>query len=117
MYDFDASVDTAVADHGVWNMSATMLYSSLTLYQDSQNNAFDFLATGVAGYIVPPATAYDPDAAGEYTFALNVTDLAGNDIGTSAIRVNVESVPDGGATLLLLATALGAMGLGRRFRG
>ena len=117
LYDFDANPGTDETDHGVWSMSDTLLYYGATLYEDSQNCAFDFLADGVPGFIVPPPTAtYDPIAEGEYTFALVLRDVSsGGQVGRSAIRVN--AVPDVGSTLALMLTAVGSLGLGiRRLR-
>jgi hypothetical protein len=81
--------------------------------QDSQN-----LGMGVF-----PVGTFDPNATGEYSFAL-VLLKDGTELGRSAINVNVNetgkkplaAVPDGGSSLVLLGIALTGLGSIARFR-
>lgn len=115
-YDFDPAVGTNEADHGTVSFAGTTLV--LSPNGSSSNLGFNSLATsGVATFgphsftTVTPTGTFDPNAAGQYTFALrayrdaNFTDL----VGSTAIAVNVVPEPGtfalAGLALLGLATA------------
>ncbi len=94
-YDNNAAIGNDVSDY----------YPGGNLnYQDSENLGFGFFDGGI----------YDPNANGQYGFALVAYDSTGLEIGRSAILVNVgdggSRVPDGGSTLLLLGLGFMAMG-------
>ena len=112
LYDFDPGAGTDEADHGV--LSVILLPNSLV--EDSWNLGMTFLGTAVSGFgwsITPPTySVFDPNATGEYTFALILRGQNGIEIGRSAIRVNV--VPDAGATVTLLGLGLAGLSLARR---
>jgi len=92
LYDFDPAADTELANHGVWSLSQTaaVFGGSPTLFEDSQNLLFDFLATDFPPLITAPLGAFDPDVVGEYTFMLRLTNL---DAQPVSIRVKVGAVP------------------------
>jgi hypothetical protein len=76
-------------------------------FQNSWNLGMAFLGAG-----------FNPNVAGEYDFALILTNASGAEEGRSAIRVNVgSSVPDGGASALFLALSLAGIAAFRRRRG
>jgi hypothetical protein len=76
--------------------------NSTTTIQNSFNLAFAFL--GVPGF--------DPNAAGQYAFELQVQTAAGGPVlATDAIVVNVGSVPDATSTAGLLGLGLAGLGL------
>ncbi len=119
LYDFDPGADTAESDLGVWDLSLT--FPTDTLSQGSQNLGFGFLAAGFPGVIAPPAFgAFDPNTAGEYTFALRVFQLGSDpamDEPLGAASINVNTVPEPISASLFGIGALGlAIGGARRRR-
>jgi hypothetical protein len=86
------------------------------LGQDSTNLGFGFY-TGAAA---TNGINFNPNVAGEYSFALVVRNATGAEVGRSAINVNVRTpgtVPDGGVTAVLLGfSMLGVAGLKRKFQ-
>lgn len=108
LYDFDSSVGTDEADHGVINFGP-MLAESLPL-QGSQNLLFSYLGDSSLPGITAPGFSFDPSVAGEYTFALTASNGT-EELGRSAIRV--ETVPEP-STLALMGLGLFGLGWVRR---
>ena len=117
-YDLDPAAGTDLADYGHIDLDAALNGGGgggLTLFQDSQNLAFAFLASGVPGVVFPPASApFDANASGEYGLVLRVRDQAGNDLGTSAILIDVNGVPEPGSLALAGLALLGGFAARRQ---
>lgn len=106
LYDLDPGTDTDSADLGVFGDPALAFYG----YQGSQNLNFTYLAAGVPGAVTAPTfNAFDPNAPGEYSFALQSTAFSEQ----VSINVNVSAVPLP-ASLPLLLAAFGGVALLRR---
>jgi hypothetical protein len=123
-YDFHPAAGTDESAHGTINLSAVVLLPPpfgagmpVSHVEDSQNLLFGFLATPAPPFITPPPGSFDPNAVGEYTFALVTKSSGGSELGRSAIQVNVSSVPEVASTGTLLLLGIGSvLGLGRRMR-
>lgn len=89
----------------------TMLSSGISLFlagstnQDSWNLGMPFLGSG-----------FDPTVAGEYSFALILRNATGQELGRSAINVNVGHVPDTASTGLLALAGFGSLLVFARMR-
>lgn len=109
-YDFDTALDNSLASLGNIDITAAVAASaapSLTLIEGSENLFFGFLSSGVPGIVTPPAGAFDPNADGEYNFALQVSSN-GFSLETVAVDVQVgdlnqNAVPEPSTALLLVA--------------
>jgi hypothetical protein len=111
LYDFDPGVGTDDAQHGVVDIS-TLLGALTYPVQDSQNLGFAFLDTSSPPVITPPTyPSFNPLVNGEYTFAIRVSNSAGQ-LGETAIEVN--SVPEPGSMILFGLGAVGAIAGVRR---
>lgn len=99
-YDFDPAVGNAQSSHGIITLNN---YFNRATVQGSQNLLFGFLTNPL--YVTAPTGSFNPNAAGEYTFALTVSDsTSGLELGRSAMRVVVNSdvVPVPEPTSLIL---------------
>ena len=122
-YDFDPTFDNGPAGLGTSNISGAIgdgllvgdgIPTDATLFEGSQNLLFDFLADDVPGYQTAPTYgAFDPNATGEYNFAIQVA-RAGWSVEQVRMDVQVVPIP---AAAVLFPSALAFMGwLGRRRR-
>lgn len=110
-YDFDTGLDTPPASLGSVDLTTAILAfgdPNATLYQGSENLMFSYLATSVPGILIAPPGSFDPNALGEYNFAITVSRPGFFPLETVAMDVQV--VPEPGTALLL---TLGLAGLGR----
>ncbi len=112
LYDFDPAANTLQTALG--NVDVTAAISSAAPFQDSQNLGFGFLAgTPPFPEITPPAfSTFNPNANGEYSFALIATDAQGAELGRSAILVN--TVPEPATMAMFSLLTVGAAGAYRR---
>ena len=115
LYDFDPAAGTDESALGqAWGPLGPATLLGPTTLQDSWNLGMTFLHPPTpSGVTSPTYPSFDPNTSGEYSFALLLRDLLGNELGRAAILVN--AVPDGGATLGLLGVGLlGLVALARR---
>lgn len=112
-YDLDAGRNTDEDALGVLNLNA---FFELEIggavgdtKQGSQNMLFSFLSMPLP-FLTPPTggASFDPWANGEYSFILAAYNGQGDELGRSAINVQVGEVPEPGVFALL---GLGAAGL------
>ncbi len=105
-YDFDAGFDTLLGSLGVINVTNAILGGSdpnATLIEDSQNLMFGFLASAIPGVLAPPAGAFDPNALGEYNFALTIS---GGGLPLETVAMDVEVVPEPAIFTLMSAAGI-----------
>jgi PEP-CTERM motif-containing protein len=121
-YDFDPAAGNDVGDEGSTNPVGFAEFicaisggefCATPPYQDSYNLGMTFLT--------PPAAhpTFDPDAAGQYTFAIVASDLNGGEVARTAIQVDVgnASVTPEPATMSMMAFGLvGMAGMASRRR-
>ncbi len=110
-YDFDPGFDTALADLGRIDLTASLLAGAgggagSTLEQGSQNLLFSFLSVDAPPFIDAPVGSFDPNVLGEYNFAIQVSGAGG--FGIETVAMDVQVVPEPGTALLL---GLGLAGL------
>lgn len=115
LYDFDPAPATDESAHGVLRFLLQNVSKPGDAAQNSWNLGMSFLASPAifpGGFLTPPAGSFNPNVPGEYTFALILRDKNLNELGRTAIRVNV--VPEAGATVGLLGLGLAGLTLLRR---
>lgn len=114
LYDFNPGANTPESSLGAIHLGNTLGAD------DSQNLLFAYLDGSTAigglaatlGFTTPPTGSFNPNADGEYSFALIARDVTGAEVGRSAITVNVgsgASVPDAGSTAGLALLSLGGL--------
>ena len=115
-YDFDTGEDTNIVDLGVIDITAgvALLDPGAGVSQNSQNLLFDFLENPTSPadtFITPPAGSFDPNALGEYNFAIVASD-PDSGFAVEIVAIDVQVVPEP-SSLALLAVG-GLAGLRRR---
>ncbi len=115
-YDFDPGFDTPLAGLGRIDLTASLLAGagggpSSTLEEDSQNLLFGFLAVDAPPFLDAPAGSFDPNALGEYNFAIQVSGAGG--FGIETVAMDVQVVPEPATALLIGLGLAGLAGAGR----
>jgi len=114
-YDFDPTFDNGPVGLGTINVTNGVLGSTDPLSsreEGSQNLLFGFLASDIPGLIdAPDYPAFDPNALGEYNFAIQVA-RAGWSV--EQVRMDVQVVPIPAAVWLFGSALLGLLGVRRR---
>lgn len=115
-YDFNPAFDNGPVNLGVGNVTNGILASANPLTQNvqgSENLMFSWLATSIPGFVTAPGgafTSFNPNAVGEYNFAIQVTRAGWN---VENVRMDVQVVPVP-AAVWLFGSALGLVGVMRR---
>jgi hypothetical protein len=107
-FDYYINADNVIGTYTyqlIYSDNTTGVSTTLALPagQDSWNLSMGFLNTPLN------TIGFNPNAAGVYGFELDVLDADKRVVGTTAINVDVASVPDGGSTMGLLG--FGIVGL------
>ena len=107
-YDFNPAVGNLQTSHGVFS------FNTETTAQDSWNLGMSFLGMNASGFTPPLFSPFNPNAAGQYTFALVAYQQTGAEFGRAAIQVN-STVPEP-STYALMAAGLAGLGFFARRR-
>lgn len=111
-YDFDPAAGTSQTAQGSFSFSPTG-----GVIQDSWNLGMGFLGSAIPSLIVPPTFAsFDPNAAGQYTFALAAYNGQGVEVDRTAIQVNAGTVVPEPSTYALMLAGLASLGIVARRR-
>ncbi len=112
-YDFDPASNTPMGSLGEWDLTASVdaTDSSLTIAEDSQNLMFNFLEDGVQDFVTAPGGTFDPNAIGNYQFAIQVS---GGGFNLETVAMEVQTVPIPAAVWLFGSGLLGLVGIARR---
>ncbi|MHA7837929.1 MAG: PEP-CTERM sorting domain-containing protein [bacterium] len=115
-YDFDPVEDNALGTLGRIDLTASLLAGlgggpTSTLEESSQNLLFNFLSVDAPPFVDAPAGSFDPNALGEYNFAIQVSSAGG--FGVETVAMDVQVVPEPG-TALLLGLGLAGLSTARR---
>ncbi|MEO1128087.1 MAG: hypothetical protein AAFX05_00095 [Planctomycetota bacterium] len=111
-YDFDTTPDNGPGTLGSIDITGSLglLDPAATVTEGSQNLLFGFLENPAPPFdtvVTPPAGSFDPNALGEYNFAITVSQPGGFSLETVAIDVVIVPSPASAALLtpagLLLA--------------
>ncbi len=114
-YDFNPAFDNGPVNLGVVDVTNVLNASTplATNTQGSQNLLFNFLAVSNPPFLTAPGgafTSFNPNAVGEYNFAIQVTRAGWN---VESVRMDVQVIPVP-AAVWLFGSALGLMGVLRR---
>jgi len=118
-YDLDAGRNTDEDALGILDLNAFFSLgtggTAGDTKQDSQNMLFSFLSMPLP-FLTPPTggAIFDPQANGEYSFILAAYNGQGDELGRSAINVQVGEVPEPGVFALLGLGAAGVVAARRR---
>jgi hypothetical protein len=109
-YDFNSASGNSEASHGTIALPWAVL--STGPFQNSWNLGMNFLASPGVG-VAPPSGLFDPNAIGEYTFAIvafNKAGVGGLEFGSEVGRVAmaVSTVPEP-SSYMLVAAGLGVL--------
>lgn len=115
-YDLDPAGPTACCNvAGLGRIDVTAVLNAndpnATLSEDSQNNMFGYLATGVPGFVYAPGGTFDPDAVGNYQFAMTVSS---GTFGIESVAMEVNVVPVPAAAWLFGSALMGLTALRRK---
>jgi hypothetical protein len=116
-YDLNPAGPTAccsVTGLGRINVTAALLAFNpgSVLEQGSENLLFNYLNAGSPPYVIAPGGVFDPNALGNYQFAITVSTIGGGfPLDSVAMEVQVIPVP---AAVWLFGSALGLFGVMRR---
>ncbi len=113
LFDTDPGFNTPFPALGNVDLTAAILAldPNATLQESSQNLMFGFLAADLPPYIIAPATPFDPNALGQYTFGIQVSR---NGWGVETVAMLVEVVPEPSSVVLAIFGMATVVVIGRR---
>lgn len=111
-YDFDTAFDNdnTPSTLGRIDVTAGLNFANplATTEQGSQNLLFSFLDTPTPPFVFPPAGSFDPNALGEYNFAITVF-RPGGGFPVETVAIDVRVIPAPSAIALLASSGLLAL--------
>jgi len=110
-YDFDPADNTPLGSLGKIDITASLGASTAALVEDSQNLLFGFLAVDNLPFLDAPGGVFDPNAIGNYQFAIEVSS---GGFGVESVAIEVQTVPIPAAVWLFGSGLLGLLGIARR---